>query len=99
MIEMKDEKQKVQLADVYQYTTNYTLFSQEWSAKPEGSTITIMTGEKISVVLEGGDSFITLGDQKAQILRSDIALENGVLHVSSLTPICTSPSLPGRSSI
>lgn len=41
-----------------------------------------MTGEKLKLTLEGETNYVSLGDQKAQVLRSDIALENGVLHVS-----------------
>lgn len=43
-----------------------------------------MTGDKLSISIEGDTSYVSIGDQKAQILRADIALENGVLHVSLL---------------
>jgi uncharacterized surface protein with fasciclin (FAS1) repeats len=57
------------------------LFSPDWVSN-QINDLTVMTGDKLKLTVEGGTSYVSLGDQKAQILRQDIALENGVLHVS-----------------
>ncbi|KAI9637353.1 FAS1 domain-containing protein [Dioszegia hungarica] len=62
------------------YTTNYSLFSPDWTSGTI-TDLTIMNGDKLKLSVEGDTSYVSLGDQKAQILRSDITLENGVLHI------------------
>ncbi|WVQ99927.1 hypothetical protein IAU59_007070 [Kwoniella sp. CBS 9459] len=64
------------------YTTSYTLFSPFWTdsgsfdlAVDSGATLTIRSGSG------GSDSTVALGGVEAKIVKSDITLRNGVMHV------------------
>lgn len=54
------------------------------TALPAGVDLTVMTGQSLRLSYDPttGVHSVTLGNQTAQILRPDIVLENGVLHVS-----------------
>lgn len=42
----------------------------------------VISGESLLVQQADSGATITLGEQAIRILRSDIAIENGVMHVS-----------------
>ncbi|OWZ40945.1 hypothetical protein C351_03411 [Cryptococcus neoformans c8] len=63
------------------YTTSYSLFSPMWTSSgsfdlqvDSGEILTIKVGD------DGGYS-VALGDVEAKIIKSDITLENGIMHV------------------
>ncbi|WVQ81905.1 hypothetical protein IAT38_004032 [Cryptococcus sp. DSM 104549] len=63
------------------YTTNQSLYSPEWT--PSGSySLQADSGATLTVkVDDDGGSQVVLGDVEARIIRSDITLANGVMHV------------------
>ena len=59
---------------------NYSLYSPMWVG-PDKLVIKMESGVNLTMSWNGSSSYVTLGSQKATILRSDIALSNGVMHV------------------
>ncbi|RSH88668.1 hypothetical protein EHS25_002895 [Saitozyma podzolica] len=62
------------------YTTSYSLYSAGWSS---GSfpNLTVVSGQTLSITSNSSGAYIHMGTQSALILRSDITLENGVMHI------------------
>jgi hypothetical protein len=57
------------------------VWSPQWSSSGTSGLI-LDSGDKATVTYNGTGSYVSLeGGTTAQILRSDIALENGVMHV------------------
>nr|KIR46083.1 hypothetical protein I312_04626 [Cryptococcus bacillisporus CA1280] len=63
------------------YTTNYSLFSPMWAS--HGSfDLQVDSGESLTIkVDDDGGYLVVLGNVEARIIRSDITLENGIMHV------------------
>lgn len=69
------------LMSLNQYATNYSLFSRIWV--DNGSyDLPIISGSSVRVQQTDTGATVSLHDQTVRILRSDIVLENGVMHVS-----------------
>lgn len=64
-----------------QYATNYSLFSRIW-VDNGAFEMPVISGETLLVQQGDAGATITLGNQTVRILRSDVVLENGVMHVS-----------------
>ena len=67
-------------ADV-QYTNNETLFSTAWYN--QNASLNVMTGQTFNIWYDAATSEhkLSMGNQTATILRPDVVLENGVLHI------------------
>ena len=64
-----------------QYSSSGAVWSPQWSNSGTSDLI-LDSGDKATVTYNGTGSYVSLeGGTTAQILRSDIALENGVMHV------------------
>ncbi|WWC90753.1 uncharacterized protein L201_005690 [Kwoniella dendrophila CBS 6074] len=77
---MMDDKKAQGLVGNH-YTTSYSLFSPAWI---ESSTfeLNVESGEKLTFKYNEDDSSsIVYGEVEAKIIRSDITLNNGVMHV------------------
>jgi hypothetical protein len=78
-----------------QYTTSYSLYSAGWSS---GSfpNLTVVSGQTLSITSNSSGAYIHMGTQSALILRSDITLENGVMHVSRRETFVGCRAIPSR---
>ncbi|WRT68335.1 uncharacterized protein IL334_005311 [Kwoniella shivajii] len=73
------------------YTTKYSLFSSAWTG-PSTFELDVESGEKITIkVNEDGSSSVVLGEIEAKIIRSDVTLDNGVLHMIDKVLYPTNP--------
>jgi len=64
-----------------QYSSTGAVYSPQWS-NTGTSDLILDSGDKATVTYNGTGNYVSLeGGTTAQILRSDIALENGVMHV------------------
>ncbi|WVQ74872.1 hypothetical protein IAR50_004479 [Cryptococcus sp. DSM 104548] len=65
------------------YTTSYTLFSPAWTDSDSKSfDLEVSSGVTLTIKLDDdGGSSVVLGDVEARILKSDVTLANGVMHV------------------
>jgi hypothetical protein len=64
-----------------QYSSTGAVWSPQWS-NTGTSDLILESGDKATVTYNGTGNYVSLeGGTTAQILRSDIALENGVMHV------------------
>ncbi|ODN92720.1 hypothetical protein L198_05514 [Cryptococcus wingfieldii CBS 7118] len=65
------------------YTTNYTLFSPAWTDDDNKSfDLPVSSGQTLTIKLnDDGGSSVVLGGVQARILKSDVTLANGVMHV------------------
>jgi len=64
-----------------QYSSTGAVWSPQWS-NTGTSDLVLDSGDEATVTYNGTGSYVSLeGGTTAQILRSDIALENGVMHV------------------
>lgn len=62
------------------YKTDYTLYSPEWAS--QGSfNFTMVSGETLVIASSGGQTTVSLGGQTVNVIRSDITLDNGVMHL------------------
>ncbi|OCF42748.1 hypothetical protein I317_03479 [Kwoniella heveanensis CBS 569] len=89
------------------YTTSYTLFSPFWTESgsfdlpvESGATLTVRAGSASGSEAGQDGSTVTLGEVEARIVKSDITLRNGVMHIidkvlvsNSSTP--AAPATPG----
>ncbi|WWC71651.1 uncharacterized protein I206_105609 [Kwoniella pini CBS 10737] len=86
------------------YTRSYTLFSPGWTGS-DSMILTVESGEQLIVSnKQDGSNSVKFGDIEANIIRSDITLNNGVMHIidkilfptsssnSSETPTSSIPS-------
>lgn len=48
---------------------------------PSTSSVTALSGNKLSFETYNGDEYVSCGGSKAKILRSDVTTENGAIHV------------------
>ena len=73
-----------------QYTNNETVFSTAWYNK--NASLNVMTGQTLQMWFdnETSEHKLSMGEQTAVILRPDIVLENGVLHI--IDKVLTVPS-------
>ncbi|WVW85690.1 hypothetical protein I302_107728 [Kwoniella bestiolae CBS 10118] len=63
------------------YTTSYSLFSPMWT-QPTSFDLPVASGESLTIQYnEDGSSSVIYGEIKAKIVRSDITLNNGVMHI------------------
>ncbi|ORY35611.1 hypothetical protein BCR39DRAFT_23363 [Naematelia encephala] len=76
------------------YTTTYSLYSTAWYGPGQFLNLTLDSGASVDVVYNNSGNFVVMGDQSTQILRSDVLLENGVLHIIDkvLLPISSTPT-------
>ena len=67
-----------------QYTTSFSLYSGFWNGQIAKSySVLSASGLNLTVTQNGTDSYVTSSNGgSAKILRSDILLNNGVMHVS-----------------
>ncbi|KAK4689499.1 hypothetical protein P7C73_g586, partial [Tremellales sp. Uapishka_1] len=63
------------------YTTDYSLYSTAWSTSGSFDGLVVDSGNTLNVTYNSSGHFVTLGETTAQIVRYDIPLENGVLHI------------------
>jgi len=64
-----------------QYATNYSLFSRIW-VDNGAYEMPVVSGETLLVQQRDSGPTVTLRNRTVRILRSDIVLDNGVMHVS-----------------
>lgn len=64
-----------------QYATNYSLFSRIWVDNGPYD-LPVLSGSTLRIQQADSGATISLGNQSVRILRSDVVLENGVMHVS-----------------
>ncbi|WVO22997.1 uncharacterized protein IAS62_004341 [Cryptococcus decagattii] len=63
------------------YTTNYSLFSPMWASQ-RSFDLQVDSGETLTIkVDDDGGYLVVLGNVEARIIKSDITLENGIMHV------------------
>jgi len=75
------------------YSTNYSAFSPFWANWNGEFKLPTDGGDTLLITYNGTASHVTLGATTAQILRSDISLDNGVMHIID-TVLVASPSTP-----
>ncbi|WWD02516.1 hypothetical protein V865_000556 [Kwoniella europaea PYCC6329] len=76
------------------FTTSYSLFSPMW-IQPSTFELPVESGEQLTIQYnQDGSSSVIYGDVEAKIVRSDITLNNGVMHIIDqiLYPSSTSSS-------
>ena len=83
---MQVEVLPFQIQTDHQYATNYSLFSRIWVDNGPFE-MPVVSGETLLVQQADTGATVTLGKQTVRILRSDIVLENGVMHVSVGCPL------------
>ncbi|CAD6577846.1 MAG: hypothetical protein TREMPRED_002048 [Tremellales sp. Tagirdzhanova-0007] len=62
------------------YTTNFSLYSSFFTDSGSYS-LTMQSGQNASLVYNSSGSFVNLGTTSAQMLRTDVSLENGIMHI------------------
>ncbi|WVN90236.1 uncharacterized protein L203_105472 [Cryptococcus depauperatus CBS 7841] len=73
-----DDQAQVMVAN--HYTTAYTLYSPGW--RSDSFDFQVTSGQTLKIkVGNDGSSSVTLGNVTAKIIKSDITLANGVMHV------------------
>lgn len=78
-----------------QYATNYSLFSRIWVDNGPYQ-LPVISGESLRVEQAESGATVTLGDKTVRILRSDIVLQNGVMHVGRATILVPMLMTDGR---
>ncbi|OCF76122.1 hypothetical protein I204_03421 [Kwoniella mangroviensis CBS 8886] len=76
------------------FTTSYSLFSPMW-IQPSTFELPVESGESLTIQYnQDGSSSVICGEVEAKIVRSDITLNNGVMHIIDqiLYPTSTSSS-------
>ncbi|KAL7422999.1 hypothetical protein Q5752_002297 [Cryptotrichosporon argae] len=63
------------------YTTSYTLYSPAWYDSGAFPSLALDSGAAASVTYNGTGHYVTLGSVTAAIVRADVPLENGVMHI------------------
>jgi hypothetical protein len=72
------------LPSLYQFSSTGAVWSPQWS-ESGSSSLVLDSGDVATLTYNGTGSYVSLeGGSSAQILRSDISLENGVMHVRYL---------------
>jgi hypothetical protein len=73
------------LPSLYQFSSTGAVWSPQWS-ESGSSSLVLDSGDVATLTYNGTGSYVSLeGGSSAQILRSDISLENGVMHVRHLS--------------